>query len=86
MFNTCCGRLPLGYDDFGEYALSPIGESKMIEVFFELLPDDIALCGTELYCAADYELPEDFSIDELVDRAREIMMTEYGDSFHFDIC
>lgn len=85
MTNTCCGRLPLGYDDFGEYALSPIGESKMIDVLCDLLPDDIALCGTELYCDIRYKLPKGFSVEAIVDEAREIMITQYGDSYHFDL-
>ena len=68
-------RIPLGYNDFGEYALNEAGEEKFIELISKRLPEEVAWCGDEILAPVDSGI--DIDIEEIIAEAAEEMFSSY---------
>lgn len=65
-------RIPLGYNDFGEYALNEAGEEKFVELISKRLPEEAAWCGDEILAPVDADI--DIDIGDIISAAGEEMM------------
>ena len=65
-------RIPLGYNDFGEYALNEAGEEKFVELISKRLPEEAALCGDEILAPVDADI--DIDIGDIISATGEEMM------------
>lgn len=75
-------RIPIGYNDFGEYELNEAGEEKFIELISKRLPEEAAWCGDEILAPVDSGIEID--IKEIIAEAAEEMLREYGGDEFFE--
>lgn len=73
---TVWQRVPLDYNDFGEYALSEQGQEKYDELISRQIPEALSWCGDEILAPIDYD--GDFDIIKAIRLATIIMVEEYG--------
>ena len=77
---TCIGKIPLGYDDFGSFALTDKGRDELDHQISIRLPEEVSWCGDELIADFDYEWPEDHpDVDEIISEARTWMCENASD-------
>ncbi len=69
------GRIPMGYNDFGTYALTDRGQGKLDELICGRLPDAVYWCGEEVIAPAG--LDGTIEIDEIISAARDEIMEKY---------
>ena len=83
---TVLERMPLNYNDFGQYALTETGVSKFDELISMRLPSDIDWCGDELICDVDAPIArEDLDINAIIEEASAQMTEEYGYFPYFEV-
>lgn len=82
---TVIARMPLNYNDFGQYALTETGVSKFDELISMRLPSDIDWCGDELICDVDAPITrEDLDINAIIEGAAVQMLGEFGEYPYFE--
>ena len=74
---TVWQRVPLDYNDLGEYALSEQGQEKYDELISKQIPEALSWCGNEILAPIDYD--GYFDIREAIRLAAIIMIKEYDD-------
>lgn len=79
---TVWQRVPLDYNDFGEYALSEQGQEKYDELISKQIPEALSWCGDEILAPIDYD--GDFDINEAITLASTIMTEEYDDDKYWE--
>ena len=75
-------RVPLNYDDFGEYALSELGKEKYDELISNQIPEELSWVGDKILAPIDYD--RDFDIIRAIRLATIIMVDEYGDDRYWE--
>ena len=81
--DTVIERMPLNYNDFGQYALTAEGMEKFDELISKRIPDGISWCGDELI--GDVNLDITIDINSIIAEVSEEMMSEYGDKPYFEV-
>lgn len=72
-------KMPLGYNDFGSYALTERGYERFDAIISGMLPDEVSWCGDELLAPVDYD--SELDLADIIERAGEQMLNNEDEQY-----